>query len=215
MTAPGSPHVPVDARPQRPDTIVLGVQLWFAVIVLQIVAVASKFNVLKASSEQQLEDVAKKMNEPSLVNNTTLMVIVTLVLLAVVLSAIAGILMWFTYAGHNWARLLLGWASAFLTVDLAFALVALFSTSTSNSDLPEPPAWGMIPSILGGVCALGALIALMHRDSTAYCRSMSEYRTQRRRNRQQPPPSGPGWPDPNSPVQNLPWRDPNGQNDLR
>lgn len=219
MTPPAMPPATTDGPPKRPDTIVLGVQLWVAVIVLQIVATASKFNVLKADYEQRAADVAKKMNEPSLVDNSTAMVVVTLIGAIAILCALAGVLMWFTYAGRNWARLLLGWASAFLTVDLAFAVVGLFVDTSTNSNLPEAPAWGMIPTIIGGVCAVGALVALMHRDSSGYCRDMAKYRLDQRQNRNIGPggPGGQAWPTQypqNQNSQGQHWQGPNGQNGL-
>ncbi|EGD55363.1 hypothetical protein SCNU_08896 [Gordonia neofelifaecis NRRL B-59395] len=168
--------------PKRPETIRLAVQLWFAVIVLQIAATASRFNVLKASYEKQARELSDKMNEPSLTENTGVTVLIGLIVIMVALTAIAGLLMWFTYAGRTWARLILGWVSAFLTVELVFAVIGLFVDSDANSDLPTAPSWGMVPTILGGVCAVGALAALMHRDSATFCREVAAYRSHNRQN---------------------------------
>ncbi|AUH67060.1 MULTISPECIES: hypothetical protein [Gordonia] len=182
MTAPGLPTADPTAPPRRPETIRLAVQLWVAVIVFQIVAVASRFNVLKASYEKQARELSDRMNEPSLTENMGVTVLVGIVVIVVLLTAVAALLMWFTYSGRTWARLLLGWVSAFLTVELVFAVIGLFVDTQGGSDLPEAPAWGMVPTILGGVCAVGALAALMHRDSAAFCREVAAYRSRNRQN---------------------------------
>ncbi|MGB3698921.1 MAG: hypothetical protein WBA05_15955 [Gordonia sp. (in: high G+C Gram-positive bacteria)] len=183
MTAPEQWTESPASAPKRPDTIRLGIQLWFAVIALQILASVARYDTLKASYEKQVRELSTKMNDPALVENLDATVLVTFVGVMALLSGLAGVLMWFTYRGRTWARLILGWASALLTVELVFAVIELFSDSTGSSDLPEPATWGMIPTILGGVCAVGALAALMHRDSSAFCRESAAYRSRIRQGR--------------------------------
>lgn len=181
-TDPGPSTVTDLAAPKRPDTIRLGVQLWFAVIALQIVASVSRYDMLKASYVKQVRDMSAKMNDPSLADNIDLTVLITFIGVMVLLSAAAGLLMWLTYSGRTWARLVLGWASALVAVELVFAVIGLFVDVEGSSDLPAPPTWSMIPTILGGVCAVGALAALMHRDSSAFCREAAAFRSRNRQN---------------------------------
>ncbi|NLG45540.1 hypothetical protein [Gordonia sp. (in: high G+C Gram-positive bacteria)] len=182
MTAPGLPIADPSAPPKRPDSIVLAVQLWFGVVVLQIVAMGAQWNVFKADFKNRLEDFSKERNEPELTANLDVTFVIGMVGVAVALTAVAAVLMWFTYVGYTWARLILGWASAFVTVNLAFSLMALFVDAPTDSKLPDPPSWAMIPGILGGVCAVGALAALMHRDSAAFCRDSATHRSRKRQN---------------------------------
>lgn len=182
MTAPGLPTAEPATRPKRPDSIRFAVQLWIAVIVLQVVAMIGNTSVLRADFDRRITDVAKQLDDPALADNTGVMFVAGIVIIALILVAIAAVLMWFTYTGYTWARLILGWASAFITVNLVFAVIGLFVESADDSGLPDPPSWAMVPTILGGVCAVGALTALMHRDSAAYCREAAAYRSSRRQN---------------------------------
>lgn len=182
MTAPGFPTADPVARPQRPDSVRFAVQLWFGVIVCQLVAMAANWNVLRADFDRRLGDASTKLDDASLAANTDVTFIAGMVILALILAAVVGVLMWFTHLGYTWARLILGWASAFVTVNLVFAVGALFVDASGDASLPEAPAWAMVPTILGGVCAVGALTALMHRDSAAFCREAAAFRTDRRQN---------------------------------
>ncbi|ALG85876.1 hypothetical protein [Gordonia phthalatica] len=182
MTAPGLPSEDPVARPKRPDSVRFAVQLWFGVIAFQLLAMVANWNVLRADFDRQMDDASKKLDDAALAANTDATFIAGMVILALILTAIAGVLMRFTYRGYTWARLVLGWASAFVTVNLVFAVAALFMDTQTDSSLPESPAWAMVPTILGGVCAVGALTALMHRDSATFCREAAAFRAGRRQN---------------------------------
>lgn len=182
MTVPGPTIAAPPAPPARPDSVRFAVQLWIAVIVLEIIATAARWNVVKASYTRQLTKFAEDHKEPSLLDSLDATFIAGMVIALLILVAIAATLMWFSYSGYSWARLLLGWVSAFLTVQLAFAVIGLFVSSSTDSSLPDEPTWAMVPTILGGVCAVGALASLMHRDSTAFCREAAAFRTAKRQN---------------------------------
>ncbi|MBM7365977.1 hypothetical protein [Gordonia hydrophobica] len=182
MTAPGLPTADPAAKPKRPDSIRFVVELWVGVIVLQVVAMAANWTVLRADFDRQMADVERRLDDPALMANTDVTFAIGMAVVIVILVAVAAVLMWFTFIGYTWARLILGWASAFVTVNLVFAVAALFMDTNTDSTLPESPTWAMVPTILGGVCAVGALTALMHRDSAAYCREAAAYRRSKRQN---------------------------------
>lgn len=182
MTAPGLPTAEPATRPKRPDSVRLAVQLWIGVIVMQVIAIVAQWNVLRADFDEQMKDVGEKLDDPALTQNLDATFVVGVVLLILILIAVAAVLMWFTYVGYTWARLILGWASAFVTVNLVFSVAALFMDTSGDSSLPDPPAWAMAPTILGGVCAVGALAALMHRDSATFCREAAAFRSSKRQN---------------------------------
>ena len=182
MTAPGPQTAEPVTRPTRPDSVRFAVQLWIGVIVFQLIAMVANWQTIRADFDERMNDVGKQLDGESIAADSDATFVVGMVVVALVLIAIAGVLMWFSYLGYTWARLLLGWASAFITVNLVFAVAALFMDTSVDPSLPEPPAWAMVPTILGGVCAVGALTALMHRDSAAYCREAAAFRTSRRQN---------------------------------
>ena len=66
--------------------------------------------------------------------------------------------------------------SAFLAVLLVFDIIGLLVCVDDDSML-SVPAWGMVPRILGGVAAMGALAALMNKDSVRYRRAPAESRS--------------------------------------
>ncbi|WP_026917399.1 hypothetical protein [Gordonia shandongensis] len=172
-TPPGAP----EARPERPDTITLALQFWVAIIVFEIASRIADYGAISEEMRRMAKQMTEKSGDQQLLDNLDVLIVVSFAMSIVLLTLLAAALMWGTWSGYNWTRLLLGWLSAFVVVQLAFGIFGLFS-----DDGPEMSTWSMIPAILGGVCAVGALATLMHRDSTAYCREVAAHRARKRQN---------------------------------
>ncbi|QRY61769.1 hypothetical protein JVX90_15345 [Gordonia sp. PDNC005] len=178
MTVP--PPVPdtTDA-PKRPDSVRLAVELWAVVIVAELITFVAQYSVLRETMQKSIDEMIKDGQEvPASASAVT---IGAMVILSVILLAVAGVVLKFTWDGRNWARQVLGVFSAFLSVQLVFGVISLFITSDSN-DGATVPAWAMIFEIIGGVAAIGALVALMHRDTTVFCRDTAAWRSGNRQN---------------------------------
>jgi hypothetical protein len=83
----------------------------------------------------------------------------------VLLSVLSLLVVWMARTGHNWARMVLIFFSAFIVVQ---TVLGLFGDSASS--------WTTIPAVLSGVAALGAAWLLMQRDVEAHCRAMAAFR---------------------------------------
>lgn len=174
MPEPGAPDVP-----PRPDSVKLAVELWFAVIVLEIIAAIAQYPVIYDQAQKAIDEVAKDGQE--MPASATSLAVLGLVIACVVLSAIALTFMKFFWDGRNWARQGLGVFSAFLAVQLVFSVLIMFAGTESDTAV-SAPAWASVFGILGGVAAIGALVALMNRDTGAYCRDMALWRNRDRWN---------------------------------
>ena len=172
---PGAPDVPT-----RPDSVRLAVELWFAVIVTQLIAAVAQYPVVLDQTRTVLDDMAEKQGQAAPVSPTA-MAVLSMVLVCVVLTAIALTFMKFFWGGRNWARQGLGVFSAFLAVELVFSVVYMFGDNEPGDGVTAP-AWATVFGIIGGVAAIGALVALMNRDTTIYCRDMAVWRERNRQN---------------------------------
>ncbi|SIR67981.1 hypothetical protein SAMN05445060_0412 [Williamsia sterculiae] len=188
---PLPPHDrPQQNRPDRPTGLAIAFELWVVVVVAQWVAFVAQLPDLRATSRE----VAQRVNDDTAatardgaaqvhISDTVLlvaMIIVGLVTTAVVLGAA-----WLGRSGYNWARLVSIFFAVYVLVDTVFRFFSDARTS-----------WAMIPIVIGGVAALGALYTAALRDSDAYCRAMSGYRKQQKSGwapSSQWPPS-PNWP---------------------
>ncbi|MGO3328080.1 hypothetical protein [Gordonia sp. (in: high G+C Gram-positive bacteria)] len=174
-TDPGTPDVPT-----RPDSVRLAVELWCAVIVAQLIAAIAQYPVVLDQSRTVLEDMAEKQGQ-EMPASPTVMAVLSMVLVCVILTAIALTFLKFFWDGRNWARQGLGVFSAFLVVELVFSVLSMFSDSDSGERVAAP-AWASVFGIVGGVAAIGVLVALMNKDTTAYCRDMAIWRDRKRQN---------------------------------
>ncbi|MFT4086807.1 MAG: hypothetical protein QM658_06560 [Gordonia sp. (in: high G+C Gram-positive bacteria)] len=181
------PHAPMPAPagadvvpPERPVSIVTALQLWVGVIVCQLVWLGGSYPGLREEVLPMVRDAAKQPNGPKNPEAfATAMTIVWQVIGGLFLTAITALVMFFVFRGAPWARLVLGWMSAFLVVMLFFDLLGqFFGVDELTGEMTS--GWPMIFRILGGVAALGAMIALMNADSVRYCREMSDYRLRKR-----------------------------------
>ncbi|MEJ9077378.1 hypothetical protein WKY82_03045 [Gordonia malaquae] len=178
MTVP--PPVPdTTGAPNRPESVRLAVELWAVVIVAMAIVMIARYPIAFEVSEDYLDDM-KKAGEDVPFSATALAVVVTVLSIAVI-TAITALVLKFTWDGRNWARQTLGVFSAFLAVQLVFGVISLFITTDGN-DGATVPAWATIFVIIGGVAAIGALVALMHRDTTVFCRDVAAWRSGNRQN---------------------------------
>ncbi|WP_420041003.1 hypothetical protein [Gordonia sp. MP11Mi] len=166
--------------PTRPDSVKLAVELWCAVIVVQLIVAIAQYPVVLDQSRKILDDMAEREGQEVPVSATA-MTAVSMVLVCVFLTAIALLFMRFFWNGRNWARQGLGVLSAFLAVQLVFSVLYMF-TDHDSGDGVSAPAWATVFGIIGGVAAIGALVALMNRDTTIYCRDMAQWRDRKRQN---------------------------------
>ncbi|MCF8604772.1 hypothetical protein L5I01_15550 [Gordonia sp. HY442] len=172
---PGTPDVPT-----RPDSVRLAVELWCAVIVAQLIAAVAQYPVVLDQSRTVLKDMAEQQGQEMPASPTT-MAVLSMILVCVILTAIALTFLKFFWDGRNWARQVLGVFSAFLAVELVFSVLAMFGDSESGDGV-SAPAWSGVFSIIGGVAAIGVLVALMNKDTAGYCRDMAVWRDHKRQN---------------------------------
>ncbi|MFZ2511434.1 MAG: hypothetical protein WAW85_10145 [Gordonia sp. (in: high G+C Gram-positive bacteria)] len=75
--------------------------------------------------------------------------------------------------GKGWARFLIGWIMAVLTVMMVFEVMDAVFGDGSQQTLP---IWAMIARIIGGVAALGASLAALHPDTRKYVEQVAAFR---------------------------------------
>ncbi|GAA4664228.1 hypothetical protein GCM10023197_18600 [Gordonia humi] len=157
----------------------LAVELWCAVVVAEFIALVARYSMVHDEAQKMLDTMAKDGNAEGL-PSAQVLAIISLAIGAVVLTALSVTFMKFTWDGRNWARQGLGVLSAFIAVQLVFTVIVMFSGAEPTG--ASVPAWATIFEILGGVAAIGALIALMNRDTTIFCRDAGLWRTRNRQN---------------------------------
>lgn len=164
--SPGAGTEPTSNKPAIPNATAIATELWVLVIIAQCVIFGSQYRQFFDTAD----DVAKDNPDAQLPDGVVWAVIaVTGLVLAVVFAGLT----WLARIGYNWARLVLGFFSFFLVVQTVSAFFA------DSSD-----TWVMIPTVIGGVAALGAGVLLMHRDSDKYCKDMTRWRKEKK---QRPP----------------------------
>ncbi|GED99666.1 hypothetical protein nbrc107696_01130 [Gordonia spumicola] len=154
-------------------------ELWGAVVLAELITMIARYPIAFDTSQKYLEEM-RKNGEDVPVSATALAVAVTAFSI-VLLAVVSAVVVKFVWDGRNWARQVLGVFGAFLVVQLFFAVIALFITSDSDGGATVP-AWAMVFEIIGGVAAIGVLVALMHRDTAVYCRDVAAWRTRNRQN---------------------------------
>lgn len=165
---------PPGAKPKLVESIVIASELWIVVLLAHVVTTAATYD----QTRHQLVDLAKTSYgegtaEYTLVTSSALL-IAMLVITVVVEIGVAIALIVLTRKGYNWARFLLGALSLYLVIGTFFSLFG-----------DVHPRWAMIPNVIGGVAALGAVVLLLRRESDGYCKKMAQWR----RTRNTPPPT--------------------------
>lgn len=167
---PGAPGDEPPIRPKRIESMAIAVELWLIVLVARMVAEFGSYPAVKAMMADQVAarkdlpaDTAKLVMSPAVL-------ITSMVVGAVVITAVALAVMWFAREGYNWARLLLAGASLYVVISTIWG-VAVVGAS---------PSWIAVPLIVAGVAALGAIFALLRRDTESWCADMALFRSRRR-----------------------------------
>ncbi|AFA72114.1 putative membrane protein [Gordonia polyisoprenivorans VH2] len=159
------PDSPEGAKPKLVESIVIASELWLVVIVAHVVTVIATFGATRDMYHQ----VAKQSYTPGSAEYDMITsggVIVGLVVVTTIIEiGVALALLVLTRKGYNWARFILGAISLYLVISTFFTLFG-----------DVAPRWAMIPNVIGGVAALGAVVLLLRRESDTYCKKMAQYR---------------------------------------
>lgn len=163
-SSPESPGKPALASPMA-----IATELWALIILAQCVVFGGQYQVAFDAADE----VSRDMPEGDLPDGAIWAVYV---IVGLTLAAVFGVLAWLARSGRNWARLLLGFVSFYLVVQTVSAFF-----------IEDADHWTMIPTVIGGVAALGAGVLLMHRDSDKYCKDMAAWRKSQSGKDGQPP----------------------------
>jgi hypothetical protein len=136
----------------------IATELWVLVILAQCVIFGGQYQVAFDAADE----VSKDMPDGDLPDGAIWAVYA---IVGLTLAAAFGVLTWLARSGRNWARLVLGFVSFYLVVQTVSAFF-----------IDEADHWTMVPTVIGGVAALGAGVLLMHRDSDTYCKDMGSWR---------------------------------------
>lgn len=164
-TWPAPPPVPKPERGPRPDDVKLSVQLWIFVILASAISrVAQAFS---ARGSDELREQFNRMREGDGIiartsreqyrtfeqyDTTTFVLALVMVVVGV---AVAGVLVYFLWRGHSWARLVLQFVAAFVLVQ---GVLAFFSGNATIA----------VPAILAAIAVVGAMITANSREAMEY-----------------------------------------------
>ena len=151
-----SPESP--GKPALASSLAIATELWALIILAQCVVFGGQYQ----AAFDAADEVSRDMPEGDLPDGAIWAVYV---IVGLTLAAVFGVLAWLARSGRNWARLVLGFVSFYLVVQTVSAFF-----------IEEADHWTMIPTVIGGVAALGAGVLLMHRDSDKYCKDMAAWR---------------------------------------
>lgn len=158
---------PPAGKPTLASSLAIATELWVVVTVAQIVAVCGQFTQVGDQIDQVRADMAEQGQSIS----SGALIAIVIVTAIVMIGGVCGTLTWLARSGRNWARLGLGFLSFYIVVQ---AVYAFFVDGSDH--------WTMVPTVIGGVAALGAGVLLVHRDSDKYCKDMAQWRAEQKRN---------------------------------
>ncbi|MFT3716831.1 MAG: hypothetical protein QM774_13075 [Gordonia sp. (in: high G+C Gram-positive bacteria)] len=178
---PPVPVVPAGPPPTRPDTIRMALQFWVVVALGMLVSLAGMYTPLRTEALKMAKETAKTQptGGASVDQLATFSAISGMVMMAVAGLLIAGVLSLMVWQGRGWARLGLTWLSAFIAVMTVLDVIGS-TLGTPSADATSMPTWTMVPRIIAGVAAMGAVAVLMNAESGRFCTAMDEYRGTRR-----------------------------------
>ncbi|WP_246007628.1 hypothetical protein [Gordonia oryzae] len=160
------PDAAEGAKPKLVESIVIASELWLAVIVAHVVTVIATFGATRDMYRQ----VAKQSYSPGSAEYDMItsggLIVGIVVVTTIIEVGVAVALLILTRRGFNWARFILGAISLYLAISTFFTLFGDIA-----------PRWAMIPNVIGGVAALGAVVLLLRRESDTYCKNMAQYRS--------------------------------------
>ena len=152
-------------KPTLVNSMAIATELWLVVVLCQIVASIGEYSTVTESFRDSVRETKGATPEQVDLFTSGGFLVGVFVVATAIIAAVSLIVVWLARTGHNWARLVLAFFSAFLVVQ---AILALFGDSGTS--------WVMIPSVIGGVAALGAAYLLLQRETETYCRAMATYR---------------------------------------
>lgn len=182
--APAPPEPSPGERPARPDSLTILLQLAPAAIVLELVAFVGGYGSTR--DEPQVRDAARRYAEqqgaPQDVDRyQTLLTVGTMAVSGVLAVAVvvAVALLVLTVRGYSWARFGVTLFAAVVAVTMLFDVVGVVFDVTLFEPPPQLPGWAMVARILGGVAALGVMLAATHTDTRRYVARLTAARAQR------------------------------------
>lgn len=153
-------------KPSLPSPLAIATELWLVVVAGQAVAYAGQYPTASDSVREAARNASSGASADEIRTLTSTPTVVGVyVAVGVLLSVLSLLVVWLARTGHNWARMVLIFFSAFIVVQ---TVLGLFGDSASS--------WTTIPAVLSGVAALGAAWLLMQRDVETYCRAMAAFR---------------------------------------
>ncbi len=153
-------------KPALPSPLAIATELWLVVVAGQAVAYAGQYPTASDSVREAARNASSGASAEEIRTLTSTSTVVGVyVAVGVLLSVLSLLVVWMARTGHNWARMVLIFFSAFIVVQ---TVLGLFGDSASS--------WTTIPAVLSGVAALGAAYLLMQRDVETYCRAMAAFR---------------------------------------
>ncbi|MBE7162034.1 MAG: hypothetical protein INR72_12380 [Williamsia herbipolensis] len=163
---PGGSAPEPGAKPTLPSQLAIATELWLVVVLGQAVAYASQYPTASDSVREAARNASSGASAEEIRTLTSTGTVVGVyVAVGVLLSVLSLLVVWLARTGHNWARMVLIFFSAFIVVQ---TVLGLFGDSAAS--------WTTIPAVLSGVAALGAAWLLMQRDVETFCRAMAAFR---------------------------------------
>ncbi|MGC5247798.1 hypothetical protein ACPXB3_12825 [Gordonia sp. DT219] len=176
------PAEPEGSKPKLVESIVIASELWLLVIIAHIVTVVATFGTTRDTYLKMAKDSYRPGTAEYDTITSTGVMVGLVVATTVIEIAVAVVLLVLTRKGYNWARFILGAVSLYLVITTLFSIFG-----------DVHPRWAMIPNVIGGVAALGAVVLLLRRDSDTYCKKMAAYRHAPRTPTAPPYPPTPGY----------------------
>ncbi len=174
---PQSPGPAGDA-PARPDSILILIQLTVVAAICQVITLPPAYSMMREEMVTRAEQMKDSAGIENVEQYATVMTVVAIAVASILILALAAAAVLLVVRGFWWARFLLGWLAAVVTINMIFAFFGhVFGEAAATDPLP---VWTMIPRVLGGVAAVGVLLAVMHPDTKKYVDAMAARRTRRR-----------------------------------
>ncbi len=164
-TWPAPPPAPKPERGPRPDDVKLSVQLWvFVILASAISRVAQAVSVRGSDALREQYDAMNKGD--GLIEQSTrerfktfeqydLSMFLFAIVVVVGGVVVVGVLVYFLWRGHGWARLVLQFVAAFVLVQ---GVLAFLSDQASIA----------VPAILAAIAVVGAMIAANTKEAMEF-----------------------------------------------
>lgn len=170
---PPDPSPSAGSAPSRPESIAILIQLSILAVVCQLIAMPGSYWAARDRAVPMVTEQFPngEVSDPEAV--ARMVAISGIVLSCLILVALVTSLLFLLLRGKGWARFLIGWVMAVMTVMMIFEVFGAVFGDDSQQALP---IWAMIARIVGGVAALGASLAAMHPDTRKYVEQAAAFR---------------------------------------